>query len=86
MAPEDYTQGIRAAAEEAGISLGPSLPEGVEFATREKEGRRILFLLNYTDQPQKVWLGQSYHNALSGVGEVEELQLAPFDVKVLTTP
>jgi len=86
LAQEYYIQGIKAAAEHVGISLGPSIPEGVEVAVREKEGMKILFLLNYTDQPQKVSLGQSGHNALSGEAEPEEVQLAPFEVKVLTTP
>jgi len=86
LAQEYYVQGIKAVAERLGIPLGLSIPEGVEAAVREKEGMKILFLLNYTDQPQKVSLGQSGHNALSGEAEPEEIQLAPFDVKVLTTP
>jgi beta-galactosidase len=86
IAQEYCNQGIKAVAEQVGISPGPSAPEGVELAAREKEGKRILFLLNYTDQPQKLSLGQSYRNALSGEAQPAEVQLAPFDVKVLTTP
>jgi len=84
-ARELYSRLIDYVGQEAGVSSGPSAPDGVEVALREKEGKRILFLMNYTDQPQKVSLGQSYRNALSGSAEPAEVQLAPFDVKVLTT-
>ena len=85
-AVELYSRLTEYAAQEAGVSSGPSLPEGVELAVREKEGKRILFLLNYTDKPQTVSLGQSFRNALTGETQPAEVQLAAFDVKVLTTP
>ena len=68
------------------ISAGPSMPEGVEFAVREKQGKQILFLMNYTEKAQKVTLDRGYQNALTGETEPVEVQLPAFDVKILTTP
>ncbi len=70
-------------AQQGGVSLGAILPSGVEMAAREKPGRRIVFLLNYTENAQTVSLGKSYQNALSGAAEPADVQIAPFDVKVL---
>ena len=68
------------------ISVGPSLPEGLEFAVREKQGKQIFFLINYTEKAQKVTLDRGYQNALTGETEPVEVQLPAFDVKILTTP
>jgi beta-galactosidase len=68
------------------ISAGPSLPEGVEFAVREKQGKQTFFLINYTEKAQKVTLDRGYQNALTGETEPAEVQLPAFDVKILTTP
>jgi len=62
------------------------LPEGVEMAVREKAGKKILFLLNYTEKTQAVALDQAYQNALTGESEARDVQIPAFDVKVLTTP
>jgi beta-galactosidase len=83
---ETHLEGAKLEAQGAGIPLGPELPEGVEMAVREKAGKRILFLLNYTEKAQTVTLGRAYKNALTGETEPAEVQLPAFDVKVLTTP
>ncbi len=72
--------------DQAGISKGPSLPEGVEFATREKGGKKIFFLINYTEKAQSVRLERAYQNALTGSAEPVEVSIPAFDVKVLTNP
>jgi len=53
---------------------------------REKPGKKISFLINYTEKPQVVRLSGSFQNALTGGIEPEEVNIPPFDVKVLTTP
>lgn len=68
------------------LSLGPSLPEGVELAVREKPGKKITFLINYSDKPQAVRLSGTFQNALTGGTEPEEVNIPAFDVKVLTSP
>ena len=55
------------------------------MAVREKPGKKITFLINYTEKPQVVRLSGAFQNALTGGSEPEEVSLAPFDVKVLTT-
>jgi len=72
--------------EQAGVSKGPSLPEGVEFATREKAGKKIFFLINYTEKAQSVRLASASQNTLTGSAEPEEVSIPAFDVKVLTNP
>lgn len=84
--PASYSKLAVHLADEAGLALGPKLPEGVELATREKAGKKILFLMNYTEKPQTVRFSGGFQNALTGGSEPEEVSLAPFDVKVLTTP
>ena len=84
--PEFYSKGVKALADRIGIPQGPNLPEGVEYAVREKPGRKIVFLLNYTDKSQTVTLDQTYRNALTGEAEPVEVQIPSFDVKVLTNP
>jgi beta-galactosidase len=86
LAAEAYLEGAKLEAQGAGIPLGPELPEGVEMAVREKPGKKILFLLNYTEKAQKVTLDRGYQNALTGETEPAEVQLPAFDVKILTTP
>ena len=73
-------------ASKTGVALGTLPPAGVEIAAREKAGKKILFLINYTDKAQTVTLDQGYHNALTGEAQPAEVQLPAFDVKVLTTP
>jgi beta-galactosidase len=81
-----HLQGARLEAQGAGIPLGPELPEGVEIAVREGAGKRILFLLNYTETAQTVALEQAYKDALTGELEPAQVQIPAFGVKVLTGP
>jgi beta-galactosidase len=86
LSPELYLKGAELEAQGAGLALGPELPEGVELAAREKDGKRILFLINYTEKPQAINLGQALRNALTGESEPAEVQIPAFDVKVLVNP
>ena len=80
-----YDHGAEAVAKQAGIAIGPKLPAGVEMATRQKEGERIVFLLNYTESAQTVTLEGSYRNALTSEAESGQISIPPLDVKVLST-
>ena len=55
------------------------------MATRQKEGERIVFLLNYTESAQTVTLEGSYRNALTSEAESGQISIPPLDVKVLST-
>jgi beta-galactosidase len=83
---ETYLEGAKLEAQGAGIPLGPELPEGVEMAVREKAGKKIIFLLNYTEKTQAVAFEQAYRNALTGETEPAQVQIPAYDVKVLTVP
>jgi beta-galactosidase GanA len=67
----------------AGVPLGQPLPDGVELATREKPGMKIVFVLNYTDKAQTVNLGRPSTNALTGEKEAATLEIPVFDVRVV---
>ena len=80
-----YDHDAEVVAKLAGIAIGPKLPAGVEMATREKKGKRIVFLLNYTESAHTVTLEGSYQNALTGEMESGQISVPPLDVKVLST-
>jgi beta-galactosidase len=84
--PFFYDRLIARAAQKNALALNAKLPQGVEVAARQKAGTKILFVLNYTSNPQTVPLDQAYHNALTGKREPMDVQVLPYDVKVLTTP
>jgi beta-galactosidase len=81
-----YSKLVDYLASQIGLERGPRPPEGVEIAAREKAGRKILFLINYTEKPQSVYLDHEMQNALTGGTEPREVALPAFDLKVLTTP
>jgi beta-galactosidase len=83
---EACLEGAKREARGLGIPLGPELPQGVEYAARVKDGKRILFLLNYTEKPQSVSLGEAWRNALTGEPEPAEVNIPAFDVRVLVNP
>jgi beta-galactosidase GanA len=60
------------------------MPEGVEYAEREKDGKKIVFLMNYTEKPQRVSLAAPHTNALTGETEPATVEISALDVKVLT--
>lgn len=84
--PAAYSELVTYLAEGAGVPLGPMLPDGVEMAAREKEGTRIVFLLNYTEKARTVALDRAHKNALTGESEPAEVQIPAYDVKVLRSP
>jgi len=83
--PFFYDRLIARVAQENGIALNAKLPQGVELAVRRKANAKILFVLNYTSNSQTVPLDQAYQNALTGKTEPMDVQVLPYDVKVLTT-
>ncbi len=83
---EFYNRLVGYIGEQAGLPSGRSLADGVEMAVREKSGKKITFLLNFTDKEQTVQLDGPTVNALTTANEPSEVKIPPFDVKVLTPP
>jgi beta-galactosidase len=81
-----YQQLVSSALRRAGIPPGTFVPEGIQIAEREKGRTRIIFVLNYTDEPQTVPIGQAFRNVLTGEMEPSNLPLGAYDVKILTNP
>jgi beta-galactosidase len=81
--PAFYQQFVNSALQHAGVAFGPTVPHGIQLATREKPGTTIIFALNYSDQPQTVSMGHAYRNALTSEMEPAELVVPAYDVKIL---
>lgn len=81
---EFYQKIMSAALTGAGIKPGPLVPYGVQVATREKPGNKIYFVLNYEDKTKTVPMGEKLVNAFTGQQESDNLEIGPYDVKVLT--
>lgn len=58
------------------------LPEECELVVREKEGRTYLFVLNYTKQPQKVYLKRGAVDMDTGADSSGEVCLPAYGTKV----
>jgi len=69
-----------------GINALLEAPAGVEVALRETDERRLLFVLNHRAELQRVQLpeGQHYTELLSGSTVSGTLELAAYDVRILS--
>ncbi|HUU13314.1 MAG TPA: beta-galactosidase trimerization domain-containing protein, partial [Terriglobia bacterium] len=69
--------------EQNGISTPLSLPEGVDLSTREKDGKKILFVMNFNDTAQSVRLPRTYRDALADRSVSGALAIPPRDLVIL---
>jgi beta-galactosidase len=83
--PIFYDRLVALVARKSLLALNEKIPAGVEVAVRQKAGKKIVFVLNYTSAEQTVPLDQVYQNALTGKTEPMDVQVPAYDVKVLTT-
>ena len=58
------------------------LPESCELAVREKEGRRYLFVLNYSAEQTEITLNKSLSNLLSEKREEGKISIEKYGVRV----
>ena len=82
--PVFYDRLISLATQKSLVAINTRIPPGVEVAVREKGGRKIIFVMNYTGTAQTVPLEQAYLNALTGQTEPMDVQIPAYEVKVLT--
>jgi len=59
------------------------VPDQVEVTRRSKGGTEFYFLLNHSDSPVTVTIGDGLVNVLTGEPATTSLTLAPFDYRVL---
>jgi beta-galactosidase len=67
----------------AGISSLVHPPCGVEVSLREGEGKRLLFLINHLDSPQKIRVPAGKLDLLRGTRSSGSLTLEPYGIAVL---
>ncbi len=82
--PLFYERLIALAARTSAVALNGKIPAGVEVSVRQKGGKPIVFIMNYTETAQTVPLDRSYKNALTGTTEPMDVEIPAYDVKVLT--
>ncbi len=65
-------------------ALSVELPRGVSAQVRETETQRFVFLMNFTNQHQRVEPGEAqYVDALTGLHLQRTLDLVPYDMRIL---
>lgn len=67
----------------AGIAVEWTVPEGVEASTRQGAGKRILFLVNHTEQCQKVAVPAGKCELLRNTTTGSTIELQAYDVAVI---
>ena len=55
----------------------------VEIATREKEGKRFIFVMNFSTKPSKIFLDEEYTELIKEKRLKEKIRLDPFEVLIL---
>ena len=78
-----YDDLTRLLLEDAGVKPVVHPPLGVEASIRQGQGRRLLFLLNHTDEPKTVTVPQGRPELLSGTKTGDSLTIDRFGVAVL---
>lgn len=67
-----------------GIKGFDNLPDGVEIASREKDGKTYYFVMNHTEEDKSIETPfEGYMDLLTEQEEKGQMKLAPFDVKIL---
>jgi beta-galactosidase len=82
--PFFYDRLVSLAAKKSLVALSEKIPAGVEVAVRQKSGKRIIFVLNYTSTDQIVPLDRACQNALTAKTEPQDVHIPAYQVKVLT--
>ncbi|WP_245648038.1 beta-galactosidase [Paenibacillus borealis] len=72
-------------APDAGLTLFPELPDGVQAFTRTGPKGELLFLLNLSRTSQTVGLDKQYRSALTGTPISGPVELAAYGVEILET-
>ncbi|MCE9615823.1 MAG: beta-galactosidase [Lentisphaerae bacterium] len=81
--PAFYDQLMAAVLHDARIKPAVHPPEGVEASVREGQGRRLLFLINHTEDAQRVTVPAGKRELLSGKRTTTTLALARHGVAVV---
>lgn len=58
-------------------------PDEVEITTREKDNKRFIFIMNFSDKPSRIFLGEEYTELIKGKRLEGKIKLDPFEVLIL---
>jgi beta-galactosidase len=78
-----YVELARRACQWAKMKVGPEIPEGMDFAMREKNQRAFRFLMNFGDSSKTVDLPGEHRDLLSGKSFKDQVTIPRLDLCVL---
>jgi len=78
-----YDRLVAALLDDAGIEPTVHPPEGVEVSVREGQGRRVLFVINHTEEAREVAVPAGKMDLLGGGTTASTLALGPYGVAVV---
>lgn len=78
-----YDDLTRRLLEDAGVKPIVHPPLGVEASLRQGQGRKLLFLMNHTDEPKTVSVPQGRAELLSGAKTTDSITIDTFGVAIL---
>ena len=78
-----YDSLIHQLLEDTGIQPVVDPPVGVEASLRQGQGKRLLFLINHTDEPKTVGVPQDKLELLTGTKTGGSVKIDRFDVAVI---
>jgi beta-galactosidase len=78
-----YDRLVAALMADAGVKAVLDPPDGVEVSVREGDGRRLLFVINHTEQTQTLSVPAGKRNLLAGGTTGEALELEAYGVAVI---
>jgi len=68
-------------------ALSADLPKGVTAQVRETDSQRFVFLMNFTNELQKVDLGDAqFADQLTGLPVADVVTLYPYDISIFSAP
>jgi beta-galactosidase len=81
--PKFYGDLARHACAWANLDPGPEIPEGMDFALRQKNEKPFRFLLNFSDSAQTVAVSGSHRDLLSEMTFVDHVTVPPLELRIL---
>ena len=78
-----YVDLARHACEWGRVDVGPEIPEGIDFALRQRDQRTFRFLLNYSDSTKTIKLAGQHRDLISTRSFTDQVTVPPLDLCVL---
>ena len=81
--PRFYVDLARRACEWAKVEVGVEMPEGMDFALRQKDRGSFRFMLNFSVSPKTIKLSGQHRDLISAMTFTGEVTVPPLELRVL---